>query len=310
MKKASTLLLVLGLLLATASSARAAPDAGPRIAGGGNAPSWFMPATTYLRYGYPWDSFCSASLIAPKRVLTAAHCVDEQNNPKLWTAFVGARDVGDHSTPRDGDPIGVTGIASHPQHRTPYYDVAIMFLKRPARVPPTPVAAPSEQASGGYALGWGHYNYNHSAPQYQGPLKTAFMNWGSPAFCRSYTAEYDPAIILCTWNSGYDCTTHGDSGGPFVVDINGVYKQVGVLRGTPGDIGDAGTPCEIGAGGSWMSIWAWISGPVLRPYIFGVGNPACPPARKKFKRVKRIWTKRSKQFRSARKFKKQACQGI
>jgi secreted trypsin-like serine protease len=307
-KKASTLL-CLGLISMglMEGSAPGAPQASPSVAGGIDAPSWFIPGATYIRYGYPKESFCSADLIAPKRVLTAAHCVDKRRAARKWTAFVGARDAGDRTTPRDGEQIGVTGIAMHPQYRYPHHDVAVMFLKRAAATPPTPVATQSEWANSGYALGWGHNNYDHRNPTYQGLLKTVLLGLGTDADCQSYTTQYDPSVNMCTWNAGSDCTTHGDSGGPFVIAVNGVWKQVGVLSGGARDVVGYEIPC---GSQNWFDLWAWVGGDTLRSYVFGVGNPACLPARKKFKRVKRIWTKRSKPFRSAKKFKRQACQGI
>jgi secreted trypsin-like serine protease len=269
-----------------------------------------MPGTTYIRYKYPFESFCTASLIAPKRVLTAAHCIEDLENPRNWTAFVGARDVGDHNTPRDGEPIGVTGIAVHQGFSYPFYDVAVMFLKRPSGIPPTPIANEDEWSTTGWALGYGHYNFDHHNRLLKGPLQTAQLSTGTNAQCQSWTTSYQPSLNLCTAAQGERCTTHGDSGGPFVALVNGVYKQIGVLSGGGYDVSGFGSPCETNSPGGWLDLWGWVAGPVLRPYVLGVGNPACRHARKKFKRVKRVWWKGSKQFRSAKRFKQQACRGI
>jgi hypothetical protein len=264
------------LVMAFAASSASAADVQPKVAGGFNAPSWFIPGTTFIRYGHPWDSFCSADLIAPKRVLTAAHCVAQHSIASNWTAFVGARDAGDRSDPRDGEAIAVTGIAQHPQFNYPFHDVAILFLARASTVTPTAVGTSADFASTGYTLGWGHYNYEHNNPQYQGPLKAVQLNLGTDSFCESYTAYYNPGINVCAWDpEGDDCTTHGDSGGPLVVLTNGSYKQIGVLSGAAPDVtGYSNLAC----GNFWFSMYGWVAGPELRSWIFSVGNPACPGA--------------------------------
>ena len=292
--------------------ASAAPIAKPSIAGGLSAPSWFMPATTYIRYGYPFESFCTASLIAPKRVLTAAHCIEpDLENPRKWTAFVGARDVGDHNTPRDGEAIRLTGIAVHQNFDYPFYDVAVLFLKHPSRIPPTPIANVGEPFSAStWALGYGHYNYDHDNPLLTPYLQTVQISTASDSQCQSWTSSYQPALNLCTAGGGVRCTSHGDSGGPLVGIASGVYKQVGVLSGGGYQVAGFGSACETNFPGQWLDLWGWVAGATLRPYVFGVGNPGCNQARRKLNRVKRIWGGGSKQFRATKKFKRQACQGI
>lgn len=285
---------VLSMVLASSASS---DEVEPRVAGGFNAPAGFVPGTTYIRYGHPWESFCSADLIAPKRVLTAAHCVAEDPIASKWTAFVGARDAGDRSDPVDGEAIGVTGIAQHPQFHYPLHDVAILFLAHASSVPPTAVGTSADFGSTGYTLGWGHNNYQHNNPQYQGLLKGVRLNLGTDSFCESYTAQYNPGINMCAYDSeGDDCTTHGDSGGPLVVNTSTGYKQIGVLSGAAPDVnGYSALPC----GDFWFSMYGWVAGPELRSWIFSVGNPACPVAQstlagaqRRFRRVK----KRSKRF--------------
>lgn len=296
------------LAITQAAVASAAPQATESVAGGYYPQASLVPATTYIEGN---ESSCTASLIAPKRVLTAAHCVVDDLVAGHWKAFVGARDTA--GSP--GQVIGVTGIAVHPQVSLPnsglhvnhaFYDLAVLFLKRASTVPPVPIGTGSDWNDVGTALGWGHWNYDHDNPQYTTRLKAINLSLGTDSQCEAWTSpHYFPAIHICAYDyEGNDCITHGDSGGPLVVYSGGEFRQIGVTSFFPST--QSWGPC----GSVSMVGFAWVAGPTLRPWPITAGNPACPRARVKFKRVKRIWTKRSKQFRTAKKFKQQACQGI
>lgn len=288
-------LICITLLLGVFTPTAVASEVESRIARGYYPPSGYVPGVTRIAFsGDKGTSSCTASLITPKRVLTAAHCVipdsssPDKLDPAKWTAHIGAR------TREGGELIGFTAIAMHPQYSQPtkVNDIAVMFLARPSTVTPVPIGTENGWGSYGTALGWGHNNYHDTPPNtYDDRLKAINLILGSDSACATAYSRltYVPAIMLCAWDDdGYDCITHGDSGGPLLV--NGV--QIGVTSHYPGEY-DYG-PC----GTLSVTSFSWIAGPTLRSWPFTVVNPACPPAlrarRAAKKAFKRTHSKKSK----------------
>ena len=104
----------------------------PKIVGGNTAGANaypFMVAVEYQGYNF---QFCGASLITEKTVLTAAHCITDDNGRIIKNKIqvrLGTNVLNDGS----GTVVNIKSIARHPLYNpsTFDYDVAILTLKTP-----------------------------------------------------------------------------------------------------------------------------------------------------------------------------------
>jgi secreted trypsin-like serine protease len=101
--------------------------------------------------------FCGGTLVAPDRMLTAAHCVVGKHANRI-EVVVGADNLC-RGRPIDGDRVGVLAITTHPRYdaESAEFDLAMLTLER--RFPQDPHAIGSassvERDDRAVALGWG-----------------------------------------------------------------------------------------------------------------------------------------------------------
>jgi secreted trypsin-like serine protease len=165
--------------------------------------------------------FCGGTLVAPDRVVTAAHCLTER-------IAVTAREkapeeirvvTGHH---RDGTPAKVKSVWRHRDYQdvTKGDDVAVLTLaeRLPGETLPlvdaddTASYAPGTEAT---VLGWGRTaegaNPSPVLRQVRVPVET-------DAECARTVPEYRPGAMVCAgYPQGGKDACEGDSGGPMVV---------------------------------------------------------------------------------------------
>ena len=184
------------------------------------------------------DKFCTASLVAPNWVLTAAHCLVDHDgsvtDPSDISVFLGYDwDKGVCENTRE--EIG--RVIIHPDY---YYagagfrnDAALVEILRPAAADPVKILTPGDEAwlasSGTTAtvIGWGR-QIDGSYPRV---LRTVDIPLMTPEDCREnsfWTSEVVHERTLCAGVEGRGIWS-GDSGGPLVVSLpDGSWGQVGV----------------------------------------------------------------------------------
>jgi len=216
-----TISLSVAALMAPAGSAAAQP----RIVGGEVADLADHPWMVALisSDGY---QFCGGALIAPDRVATAAHCLEEHSADDILV--LGGR--ADLSTPADGEILTSVSAAvvEHAYERVELGgDIAVLTLARAFPYATVPVATERDAAlyrpgRMGTTLGWGRLAEN-------GPSSSELRRVDLPMVADRVCAgqfsmvttdlRYDRDAMFCAghFNRGKD-SCRGDSGGPFVVD--------------------------------------------------------------------------------------------
>ncbi len=206
---------------------------------------------------------CTASLVAPNWILTAAHCLVDHDgsvtDPSGISVFLGYDwDKGVCENTRE--EIG--RVIIHPD----YYsagagfrnDAALVEILRPAAADPVKILTPGDEAwlapSGTTAtvIGWGR-QIDGSYPR---ALRTVDIPLMTPEDCREnsfWTSEVVHERTLCAGVEGRGIWS-GDSGGPLVVSLpDGDWGQVGVT--SMGGRARAGYP---GVFTRTSSIYDWI----------------------------------------------------
>ena len=228
---------------ATASPAAAAKSPGARahvsIVGGGpaNPTDWPFVVTLYRKNRL----HCGASLIAPNKVLTAAHCVEGFNLSK-FAVIVGRPDLKNTGT---GVSIAVAAGATHPDFaETGMHDMAVLTLAQATTTTPVTLATQTENdiftATGAQlsVAGWGAQNpLGFKLSTF---LKTTTEQVRSNRKCvRAYTKDiFNPVTMICAVGHRIpkfkrppinSSACSGDSGGPLVANTSAGVRQVGIV---------------------------------------------------------------------------------
>uniref|UniRef100_T1GX22 Peptidase S1 domain-containing protein n=1 Tax=Megaselia scalaris TaxID=36166 RepID=T1GX22_MEGSC len=186
-----------------------------RIVGGFNIDITKVPYQISIQT--PWEShFCGGSLISKNMVLTAAHCVDDNPDPKDVIIYMGAT-----NRTAGGIRIRAENIVHHENYteKPVMNDIALIKLSRSIKLSNkvkiikllTREPAPRSKA---LATGWGKLRQTDEDYQIPELLQGVNLDTISLATCtKVYGSNRIQNENICAYTDGKD-TCQGDSGGP------------------------------------------------------------------------------------------------
>ena len=239
---------VASLAAGTAAAGAGGGKARTSVVGGGPADFSRWPFTVALLRANRFS--CGGTVIAPTKVLTAAHCI-ERISPAKLSIIANRPQINAEGT---GEVIRVVTAVPHPDYAlTRRHDMAVVTLAQATTAPAVTLANPDENFVGtavGTVLrvgGWGaKHPFGVKLARY---IKETVERVRANQRCkRAYGKfEYSGKSMICTLgtklsrfkplpiNSG---ACSGDSGGPLMVDLPTGPRQVGIVS-------YGGIPCGL-----------------------------------------------------------------
>jgi secreted trypsin-like serine protease len=238
--------------------------------------SWVAGIATSPAADRHHDAFdrqdCGGSVIAPKLVLTAAHCVVTDAGRRISPRRLSVVLERPNLRGSQGEEINVRAIhvPSGFSLRSMRGDIAILVLERATSVAPIALLSPADRkptGRRGTVLGWGLLNERGDRSP---SMRAVSLPIWSSRSCRRHEGElgsFHAATMLCAgYLAGGRDSCEGDSGGPLVVRTAAGLRLAGVVSYGNG-CARAGNP----------GFYAWVQGPRLHRWIAGKLRSLSPP---------------------------------
>ena len=222
------------------------PTISTRIVGGVESSPTQWPAMVSLKYkGYIDGHFCGASLIAQQWVLTAAHCMYDNQGLELAASDISATvseyDLGSMPSTPSTD-IELVLVHRDYDSATQVNDIALLKLAVPVMNENISIASLSStenwiaQKSPATVIGWGStvgYDPDQAVipdPDYPLLLNEVEVQLMTDQQCTgSLGTSYSGEMICAGVPEGGKDACMGDSGGPLMVNSNDGWQQIGIV---------------------------------------------------------------------------------
>ncbi len=190
---------------------------------------------------YPWmvsiqstdgQHFCGGSLVASKYVLTAAHCIENENYANV-RVVISEYDLNQQSATEE--TLSVKNIYMHGEYGNDH-DIALLELQSASQKQPVSMATPAVMSSLNAGtnltvMGWG--NMSTSGESFPNILQEVQVPLADHATCKTnyqrQNIEITDNMICAGLPEGGKDSCQGDSGGPLLVQQNSSWIQTGIV---------------------------------------------------------------------------------
>ncbi|MEV0641890.1 trypsin-like serine protease [Streptomyces sp. NPDC050619] len=174
--------------------------------------------------------FCGGAVIAPTKILTAAHCVKGYDWHANGAIVTGTSQLPSADDLHGGTVSGVWRQWYHPSYSSAALDNDLAVLTLPNPVKATPIRMTTSGDTASYAAGtsakvYGWGRTSSTSQDISETLKTATLPVQSDATCaRYYGADFVKGHMVCAGkpatgsDTGTTSACNGDSGGPLIVN--------------------------------------------------------------------------------------------